>query len=50
MAIPLWTVGHIHLSINTYQDIHETIASIALNILVLAGFIIQYIQERTPRT
>lgn len=49
MAIPLWTVGHIHLSINTYQDIHETIASIVLNILVLAGFIIEYIHERNPR-
>ena len=42
MAIPFWVVGHVHLSINTYQDIHEIIASLGLNILVAIGFIIDY--------
>ena len=42
MAIPFWILGHIHLSLNVYQDIHEIIASLGLNILVAVGFIIDY--------
>lgn len=42
MAIPFWVIGHVHLSLNVYQDLHEIIASIGLNILVAIGFIIDY--------
>ncbi len=42
LAIPFWIVGHIHLSINVYEDIHEIIASIGMNIIVLIGFILDY--------
>ena len=42
MAIPFWVIGHVHLSLNVYQDLHEIIASIGLNILVTIGFIIDY--------
>tara|TARA_B110000977_G_scaffold141053_1_gene179012 strand:+ start:57 stop:245 length:189 start_codon:yes stop_codon:yes gene_type:complete len=42
MAIPFWVVGHVHLSLSTYKDIHEIIASIGLNLLVAIGFIIDY--------
>ena len=42
MAIPFWVVGHVHLSLSTYQDIHEIIASVGLNVLVAVGFIIDY--------
>ena len=42
MAIPFWIIGHVHLSLNVYQDIHETLASLGLNILVAVGFIIDY--------
>jgi len=42
MAIPFWIVGHIHLSLNVYQDLHEIIASAGLNILVAIGFLIDY--------
>lgn len=45
LAIPFWTIGHIHLSLNVYRDIHEIIASIGLNIIVLIGFILQYIDD-----
>ena len=45
LAIPFWTIGHIHLSLNVYKDIHEIIASIGLNIVVLIGFILQYIDD-----
>ncbi len=42
MAIPFWIVGHVHLSLNVYKDIHEIIISLGLNILVAVGFIIDY--------
>ena len=42
LAIPFWIIGHIHLSINVYKDIHEIIASLGMNIIVLIGFILDY--------
>jgi len=42
MAIPFWVIGHVHLSLNVYQDLHEIIASVGLNILVAIGFLIDY--------
>jgi hypothetical protein len=42
MAIPFWIVGHIHLSVNIYKDIHEIMISMGLNLLVLTGFLIDY--------
>ena len=42
MAIAFWVVGHVHLTLNVYQDLHEIIASLGLNILVAIGFIIDY--------
>ena len=45
MAIPFWMVGHVHLSLNSYQDLHEIIASVGLNILVAIGFIIDFKQN-----
>tara|TARA_R110000824_G_scaffold397971_1_gene601334 strand:+ start:685 stop:876 length:192 start_codon:yes stop_codon:yes gene_type:complete len=42
LAIPFWVVGHIHLSINVYKDIHEILASLGMNIIVLIGFILDY--------
>ena len=42
LATPFWIVGHIHLSLNVYQDLHEIIASVGLNILVAIGFLIDY--------
>ena len=45
MAIPFWIIGHVHLSLNVYQDLHEIIASVGLNILVAIGFIIDFKQN-----
>jgi hypothetical protein len=45
LAIPFWTVGHIHLSLNVYKDIHEIFASCGMNIIVALGFIISYYEE-----
>jgi hypothetical protein len=38
LAMPFWVVGHIHLSINLYEDIAEILASFGMNIIVAIGF------------
>lgn len=42
LSIPFWMVGHVHLTVNVYEDIHEIIASLGMNIIVAIGFIIEY--------
>jgi|TARA_B100001063_G_C16751794_1_gene550702 hypothetical protein len=46
LAIPFWMVGHVHLSLNVYQDMHELIASVGMNILVAIGFFLDYKQNK----
>ena len=46
MAIPFWIVGHVHLSLNVYQDLHEIIASVGMNIIVAIGFYLDYKQNK----
>jgi hypothetical protein len=46
LAIPFWIVGHIHLSVNVYEDIHEIVASVGMNLIVLIGFILDYKQNK----
>jgi hypothetical protein len=38
LAIPFWTVGHIHLMTTVYEDIIELVSSIGMNIIVALGF------------
>lgn len=38
LSMPFWIIGHIHLSINIYQDITEIMASVGMNIIVAVGF------------
>jgi hypothetical protein len=45
LAIPFWSIGHIHLMTSVYADITEIVASIGLNIIVAIGFIIDYKQS-----
>lgn len=37
-AIPFWIVGHVHLSIATYSNIKELVASMLMHLGVAAGF------------
>lgn len=46
LAIPFWTVGHIHLMTSVYDDILEIFASLGMNLIVAAGFIIDYLDTR----
>ncbi len=46
LSIPFWMVGHVHLSVNVYQDLHEIIASVGMNLIVAIGFIIDYLEQK----
>jgi hypothetical protein len=39
-------VGHVHLTVNVYEDIYEVLASFGMNIVVAAGFIIDYLEQK----
>jgi hypothetical protein len=45
LSIPFWMVGHVHLSVNIYEDIYEILASIGMNLIVATGFIIDYLEN-----
>ena len=42
LAIPFWVVGHIHLSIHDFHDVIEIVSSLGMNMIVAAGFVIDY--------
>jgi hypothetical protein len=42
LAVPFWVVGHVHLSLNVYQDMHEIMMSMGMNIIVILGIIVDY--------
>ncbi len=45
MAIPFWVVGHVHLTMNTYEDWQEYGVSALMHAAVLIGFILDYKQQ-----
>ena len=46
LSIPFWIIGHVHLTMNIYEDIYEIIASIGMNLIVAIGFIIDYLDQK----
>jgi hypothetical protein len=51
LAMPFWVVGHIHLSINIYEDLHEILISFGMNIVVAIGFWLDWKDhKKTTRT
>ena len=50
LAVPFWTIGHIHLMTTIYADIHEIIMSLGLNLIVAAGFIHDFIEYKKTKT
>ena len=42
LSIPFWVVGHIHLTMNVYEDVYEILASFGMNIIVAIGFWISW--------
>lgn len=47
LSIPFWMVGHVHLSVNIYEDVYEILASFGMNIIVAVGFYLDY--KQTPK-
>ena len=50
LAVPFWTVGHIHLMTTVYADIVEILASVGMNLIVAAGFIHDFIEYKKEKT
>jgi len=50
LAIPFWMIGHIHLTVNVYEDIYEIIASFGMNIIVGLGFWVNWIEYKKSNT
>ena len=46
LSIPFWMVGHIHLMTTIYEDIYEIVVSCGMNLIVAAGFIIDYLEQK----
>jgi len=42
LSIPFWMVGHVHLTMNIYHDLVELWASVGMNLLVAAGFYLDW--------
>ena len=42
LAVPFWTIGHIHLMTTVYEDITEIISSVGMNIIVVVGIFVDY--------
>jgi hypothetical protein len=49
LSIPFWVIGHIHLSLNVYKDIHEIIASLTMNIIVGVGFYLSWLDHKNDK-
>jgi len=49
LAILFWVVGHIHLTINVYEDIHEILASFGMNIIVIMAFWLDWKEQRIKK-
>jgi hypothetical protein len=49
LAIPFWVVGHIHLSLNIYEDIYEIVTYFGMNILVAIGFWVNWKEYKNEK-
>jgi len=45
LSIPFWMVGHVHLTLNVYDDIIEVFTSMGMNIIVAIGFWLNWKDE-----
>jgi hypothetical protein len=45
LAIPFWSIGHIHLMTTVYDDVIEIVSSIGMNAIVAIGFYISYKED-----
>jgi hypothetical protein len=46
LSIPFWVIGHVHLTVNVYHDIHELLFSVGMNVIVAIGFFMDYKEQK----
>lgn len=46
LSIPFWVVGHVHLSVNVYEDIVEILSSLGMNLVVALGFLLEWKEHK----
>lgn len=46
LSIPFWVVGHVHLSVSVYADIHELLMSLGMNVVVAIGFWLEWKESK----
>jgi len=49
LSIPFWMIGHVHLTMNIYEDVVELWSSIGMNLLVAAGFWIEWNKHKKEK-
>lgn len=49
LAVPFWVVGHIHLSINIYEDIYEILSSFGMNMVVIWALWLDWKDQTTKK-
>ena len=46
LSIPFWMVGHVHLTMNVYEDLVELWSSVGMNLLVAYGFYLEWKEHK----
>jgi hypothetical protein len=49
LAVPFWVVGHIHLTMNVYDDLKEILMSVGINLLVFLAFWYDWVDKRKEK-
>jgi hypothetical protein len=49
LSIPFWVVGHVHLTMNVYEDISEILMSFGMNIIVGIGFYLEWKKQKNEK-
>jgi hypothetical protein len=46
LSIPFWIVGHVHLTMNVYEDITEVLSSLGMNMVVALGVLLEWKEHK----
>jgi hypothetical protein len=49
LAVPFWVVGHIHLTVNVYEDIYEILSSVGMNLIVIWALWLDWKDQDTKK-
>lgn len=46
LSIPFWVVGHVHLTMNVYENFTEVLSSFGMNVIVALGFFLEWKEHK----